>query len=64
LAHLALYDVASDLLVLRSPRSPRGQQDDGEHNHFENDSGDRGNFDVGNPSSCHAPLLAAVERQC
>jgi hypothetical protein len=53
-------DVASDLLVLRSPRSPRGQQDDREYNHDENDSGDRGNFDVGNPS-CHAPLLAAIE---
>ena len=31
-------------------RSPRGQQDDREHNHAENDRGDRGNFDVGNPS--------------
>ena len=51
LAHLALYDVASDLLVLRSPRSPSGQQDDGEHSrHAENDGGDPGNFDVGDPS--------------
>jgi hypothetical protein len=46
----AFHAVASDLLVLRSPRSSRGQQDDGEHNHAENDSGDRGNFDFGKPS--------------
>ena len=33
------------------PRSPSGQQDDGEHSrHAENDGGDPGNFDVGNPS--------------
>jgi hypothetical protein len=32
-------------------RSPSGQQDDGEHSrHAENDGGDPGNFDVGNPS--------------
>jgi hypothetical protein len=31
-------------------RSPSGQQDDGEHSHGENDGGDPGNFDVGNPS--------------
>jgi hypothetical protein len=54
------------LPVIRSSgaraRSP-SQQDDGEHSHAENDSGDSGNFDIGNPSSCHAPLLGAVERQ-
>ena len=34
-----------------APRSPSGQQDDGEHSrHAENDGGDPGNFDVGNPS--------------
>ena len=34
----AFHAVASDLLALRSPRSSRGQQDDGEHNHAgEND---------------------------
>jgi hypothetical protein len=33
------------------PRSPSGQQDDGGHSHAENDGGDPGNFDVGNPSS-------------
>jgi hypothetical protein len=32
------------------PRSPSGQQDEREHSHAENDGGDPGNFDVGNPS--------------
>ena len=45
-----LHGVASDPLVLRSPRSPTGQQDDGKHSQAENDGGDPGNFDVGNPS--------------
>jgi hypothetical protein len=38
LRYLRRDAVASDLLVLRRPRSPRRQQDDGEHNHAEIDS--------------------------
>jgi hypothetical protein len=37
---------ASNMPVL-PPRSPSGEQDDGEHSHAENDGGDPGNFDVG-----------------
>jgi hypothetical protein len=32
------------------PRSPSGKQDDGEHSHAENDSGDPDHFDVESPS--------------
>jgi hypothetical protein len=40
---------------------PNGKPDEGEYSHAENDNRNRGHFDDGKPS-CHAPLLAAVER--
>jgi hypothetical protein len=48
--HPGLFMVSPVIYSSSLPRSPSGQQDDGEHSHAEADGGDPGNFNVGNPS--------------